>query len=83
MPYVVPKVQSLQYTGSNDDSVRQVVADYDYWSENQSFTGSGIQYNGQDGDRLTLAPGDYLVYDWVSVKRMSQSDYERRYHEIA
>jgi hypothetical protein len=82
VPYVVPKVQSLQYTGQNDDAVRQIVGDYDYWTENQSYTGSGVQWNGADGNRLTLTPGDYLIYDFNQVKRMSQSDYEARYREI-
>lgn len=83
MPYVVPKVESLQFTGQNDAAVRQIVGNYDYWTENPGFTGSGIQWNGADGDRLTLNPGDYLVYDANYIKRMSQSDYEARYREIA
>jgi len=83
MPYVVPKVQSLQYTGQNDAAVKQIVSNYDYWTLNPSFAGSGIQWNGADGDRLTLAPGDYLIYEAYAVRRMSQSDYEARYREIA
>lgn len=83
MPYVVYKTQSLQFNGTNDEAIRQVVADYDYWTEDQSFSGSGIKFNGQDGDSMTFANGDYLIYDSNSLRRMSQSDYESRYREIA
>lgn len=83
MPYVVSKTQSLQFTGTNDEAIRQVISEYDYWSENQAFTGNGIRFNGQDGDVMTFTNGDYLVYDFNSVRRVSASDYEARYHEIS
>lgn len=83
MPYVVPKTEALQYIGSNDDAVRQILSGYDYWTEDTTFTGSGLRYSGADGDSITLTSGDYLVYDLNSVRRMSQSDYELRFREIS
>ncbi|QNJ57630.1 hypothetical protein SEA_KEANU_24 [Streptomyces phage Keanu] len=83
MPYVVSKTQSLQFTGTNDEAIRQVLANYDYWTEDQQFSGNGIRFNGADGDSMTFAPGDYLVYGSNDVRRVSSSDYEARYREIA
>lgn len=83
MPYVVPKTQSLQFTGTNDEAIRQIVADYDYWTEDQQFSGSGIKFNGADGDFMTFTNGDYLIYDFNSLRRMSASDYENRFREIS
>lgn len=83
MPYVVLKTQSLQYTGSNDEAIRQIVADYDYWTEDTAFSGSGIRYNGADGDVITFTSGDYIVYDSNSLRRMAASDYENRFREIS
>lgn len=83
MPYVVPKSQSLQFTGSNDEAVRQVLAEYDYWTEDTSFSGNGIRFTGADGDSMTFSTGDYLIYGANDVRRLSQSDYEARYREIA
>lgn len=82
MPYVVPKQQALQFTGSNDEAIRQVVSEYDYWTEDQQFSGNGIRFNGADGDAMTFVNGDYLVYDSNSLRRYSQSDYEARFREI-
>lgn len=82
MAYVVFKTQSLQFNGSNDEAIRQVVADYDYWTEDASFSGSGIRFNGADGDAMTFTNGDYLIYDSNSLRRVSASDYENRYREI-
>lgn len=83
MPYVVPKAQSLQFNGTNDEAIRQIVADYDYWTEDTAFSGSGIRFNGADGDTMTFTNGDYLIYDSNSLRRMSASDYENRYREIS
>lgn len=83
MPYVAPKQQSLQFDGTNDEAIRQIIANYDYWTEDQSFTGSGIKFNGADGDNMTFVNGDYLVYSWNDVRRFSASDYENRFREIS
>lgn len=83
MPYVVPKTQSVQFNGTNDEAIRQIIADYDYWTEDTTFAGSGIRFNGADGDTMTFTNGDYLVYEVNTVRRLSASDYENKYREIA
>lgn len=86
MPYVVQKLESIQYTGSNMEAIQAVVNNADYWqSSTFSVNTSRVKWTGAEGDSLTIPVGGYLVYnvDGGSMFGMSQADYESQYHEIS
>lgn len=82
MAYVVPRLESIQYNGSNGAALSQMVVASGYWTLNQGYVG-GIRWIGAEGDRITIPDGGYLVHDGQgSFWGMSADDYQARYHEI-
>lgn len=83
MPYVTPRLESIQYTGSNGTAVSALVASFgNYWTPDPSYVG-GLRWTGAEDDNLTLPTGGYLVYNANGVNdAMTQESYEAYYHEI-
>lgn len=86
MPYVVPRSQSVQYTGQNMEAIQQIVNQSDYWQvATFSVTEERVRWTASEGDRVNIPVGGYLVYNIETgfYKGLSQADYEAQYHEIA
>lgn len=84
MPYVVTRLQSIQYTGQNMEAVQQVVHHSDYWQSAQfTVTQDYIRWQANEDDRLTVPVGGYLVYNQETgfYKGLIQADYEAQYRE--
>lgn len=85
MPYVVPILESVQYTGSNMEAIQQIVNNSGYWQV-AAFTVNTerIRWTAVEGDKITVPVGGYLVYNiWSNTYfGMSSDDYQSRYHEI-
>jgi hypothetical protein len=86
MPYVVPRNQSVQYTGQNMEAIQAIVNQSDYWQSAEFLvTEERIKWSAGEGDRINIPVGGYLVYntEMGTYQGLSQADYEAQYHEIA
>lgn len=83
MPYVTPRLQSVQYTGANGAAITAIVASFGgYWTPDPSYV-DGLRWTGSEDDNLTLPTGGYLVYNTNGVNdALTQEAYEAQYHEI-
>jgi hypothetical protein len=84
MPYVVPRLESVEYTGSNVEGLQQVIDQVDYWqAATRSVTVDRVRWTGAEGDKITVPLNGYLVYntDAGVLKGMSSDDYQIQYRE--
>ena len=86
MPYVVNRLQAVQYTGQNMEAIQQIVNQSDYWqSASFSVTEEYVRWTSGEGDRINIPVGGYLIYNVEAgfYRGLSQADYETQYREIA
>ena len=85
MPYVVPRLESVQYTGSNMEGLQQIIDQSDYWqSATRTVTTEYVRWTGAEGDKITVPTNGYLIYSANSstLKGVSQDDYQTMYREV-
>lgn len=84
MPYVVPRLESLQYTGSNVEGLQQIIDQVDYWqAATRSVTVDRVRWTGAEGDKITVPTLGWLVYntDASILKGMPDDEYQVQYRE--
>lgn len=86
MANVVPRLNSIQYDGSNVEALQQIVFVSDYWQRGTStVTPDYAEWVGPEGNRIRVPVGGYLVYNEGSTTLvgLSQEDYQTQYRETA
>lgn len=84
MPYVVPRLEALQYTGSNVEGLQEVINQVDYWqAATRSVTVDRVRWTAAEGDKITVPVNGWLVYntDVGLIEGMSNDDYQIQYRE--
>lgn len=90
MAYVVPRVQSVMFTGSNNEEIEALITDPGYQLTESNATRIRWQMLGEsDPVYRTVYAGQWLLYapsggDGASpVRNLDPADYEAQYREIS
>jgi hypothetical protein len=86
MPYVVQRSQSVQYTGSNVESLQEVINGSDYWQNStRTITETQVKWQASEDDKIKVPVGGYLIYNEYngSFQGMSAEEYEGMFREIS
>lgn len=83
MPFVVSRIRSIKYIGTNGDELQEITSGDPYWTF-ASDNGSEVRWDGADGDNKVAKVGDYVLVTGAGRLSacLSEQDYQERYYEI-